>query len=299
MVRKYDGNDLARVLSFYGLIEDVSTTDFNICCPFHDDLNPSMRVTLDNGIFYCFVCNLQGNAFDFVQLVNPELNELEICMLLEKIVHNKKVKHVNIKYVRKKKKNNKCALLEAKHYYYGLKEINWEDKSKIGDEEKEVIEYMQKRGYSKKMLNIGKCRVNYNLSYPFIFPILDNGIFKGWVGRATDKKVEQYRKYLYNDGFLKRDTLCGDYKRGCLLFVCEGFFDYLSLRVKGDVKNVAALLGWHLSEGQLEKLRKEGIKYVVSALDNDECGEKGTKVLNQHFKVVRFKYPKKKKIVAK
>ena len=106
-----------------------------------------------------------------------------------------------------------------------------------------------------------------------------------------NKYVEKKRKYLYNDGFRKRDTLCGTYEQNKVVFVCEGFMDYLSLRTRGHIKNVVAILGWHISDEQVQKLKDKGVTTVVSALDNDKAGNKGTEYLKRFFHVIRFDYP--------
>ena len=289
MVRSYGGKELAKVLIYYGLIADVVSSDFNIICPFHEDINPSMRICLTDGSFFCFGCEAKGNALDFIKKVHPELNELQACVLLEQILNSKEVKTLNVKYRKKRRLQNKQALNEAHDYYYGLRSIDWNDIHT--KEEHEVLQYMKQRGFNERALNIAQCRTNYNIAYPFIFPILDNGEFKGWVGRTMNKYVEKKRKYLYNDGFRKRDTLCGNYEQNKVVFICEGFMDYLSLRTRGHLKNVVAILGWHISDEQVQKLKDKGVTTVVSALDNDSAGNKGTEYLKQFFNVVRFAYP--------
>jgi DNA primase len=290
MNRVYKGKELAKVLIYYGLVGDVTTSDFNIVCPFHEDINPSMRIRLDDGTFYCFGCESNGNALDFVQRVNPELNDLQSCILLEKILSSNEVKNLNIKYKKKRKKQSRQALIEANDYYYGLRVTDWNYPT--NEEEIKVLEYMKRRGFTERALNVGKCKVSYNPAYPILFPILDNGRFMGWVGRTTNKYVEDHRmKYLYNDGFRKRDTLCGNYSENCVPIICEGFMDYLSIRIRGHTKNVIALLGWHVSDEQIKKLKKKNISTVISALDNDNCGNKGTKLLEKYFDVIRFEFP--------
>lgn len=289
MVRSYGGKELAKVLIYYGLIADVMSSDFNIICPFHEDINPSMRICLTDGSFFCFGCEAKGNALDFVKKVHPELNELQACVLLEQILNSKEVKTLNVKYRKKRRLQNKQALNEAHDYYYGLRSTDWNDIHT--KEEHEVLQYMKQRGFNERALNIAQCRTNYNIAYPFIFPILDNGEFKGWVGRTMNKYVEKKRKYLYNDGFRKRDTLCGNYEQNKVVFICEGFMDYLSLRTRGHLKNVVAILGWHISDEQVQKLKDKGVTTVVSALDNDNAGNKGTEYLKQFFHVIRFAYP--------
>jgi DNA primase len=293
MIRVYDGKDLARVLIYYGLIDEVVTSEFNINCPFHNDPNPSMKVNLSEGSYFCFGCRANGNAYDFVKTAQPELNDLQAAVILEKILHSDKIKKLNVQYRKKKKKKRWSALSEAKDYYYGIRTTDWNRPTT--KEEKAILEYMKRRGFNAKALNVVNCKANYNIAYPILFPIYDNGRFMGWVGRTTNEYVERKRKYLYNDGFYKRDTLCGNYEENKVVFICEGFMDYLSLRTRGHIKNVVAILGWHISDEQVKKLKEKGIKTVVSALDNDKCGIKGTEYLKNFFNVIRFCYPEDKK----
>lgn len=293
MIRKYDGKDLARVLLYYGLIGEITSSEFNINCPFHDDPNPSMMIKLTNGTFYCFGCGLFGNAYDFVKYAQPELDNLQCCIVLEKIVRSEEVRKIDIRYKKKKSKTDLSQMLiDAEDYYYGLKKVDWT--GNLTSEQKEVYEYMEKRGFDKNALNYAKCRVSANIAYPIIFPIFDNNIFRGYVCRTTNKRVEQKAKYLYNDGFRKRDTLCGQYEEKCIPILCEGFLDYLSIKTKGRIKNVVAVLGWHISDEQVNKLKQKGIKKVICALDNpeiDKAGEKGIRLLEKYFDVVPFCYP--------
>ena len=61
---------------------------------------------------------------------------------------------------------------------------------------------------------------------------------------------------------------------------------------KFGLKNVVAILGWKITAEQIAKLKEKGITTVISALDADECGNKGTNYLKGFFEVVRFQYPK-------
>jgi DNA primase len=119
--------------------------------------------------------------------------------------------------------------------------------------------------------------------------MFDMGTFRGWVCRTTSKYIESKRKYLYNTGFNRSNTLVGNYESKVVVIV-EGYMDLLKLRQYG-VKKVVAILGWKITAQQIEKLKLQGVKYVISALDNDECGEKGTKYLQSFFNVIRFMYP--------
>lgn len=288
---KSNGEDLAKVLSYYGYIPDTSSNIYKIVCPFHKDVNPSMIVDLAQGNWYCFGCGLSGDAYTFVSLLNPKLNDLKSFLKFLKILKSNKVRAIDFsdRKIKPKKYNSELYNI-AYDYYYGLLTIDWR---KVEDEEvKQARDYMLGRGFKIKTLNECKAKFTYNKGYPIIFPMLDNGEFKGWVCRTTNKDIEKKRKYLYNEGFSRASTLVGDYQNEKVIFVVEGYMDRLKF-IQYGVKNVVAILGWKMSKEQEEKLRKSNVKYIVSALDNDECGKKGTEYLRSIFpRVYRFRYLK-------
>lgn len=285
------GEDLAKVLLYYGLIPDVSQNEYKIVCPFHNDMNPSMIVNLIEGTFFCFGCNVSGNAYRFVELMNKDLNSLQVAIKYHKILKSKDFEKLDFSNRRKSRKRTKESYYIAHDYYYGLSKVDW-----INSDDEEVIvarEYMKKRGFSPSTLNKCKAKVTYNKQYGIIFPMLDEGKFKGWVCRTMDKEVEARRKYLYNEGFSRATTLVGNYEGYDYVFVVEGYMDRLKY-IQNGVENVVAILGWKMSKEQEDKLKKAGVKWIISSLDNDECGKKGTEYLRKIFngKVTRFSYLK-------
>ena len=62
--------------------------------------------------------------------------------------------------------------------------------------------------------------------------------------------------------------------------------------VQLGVPNAVAILGWKLSQGQLDKLKSEGVQYAVAATDNDEAGRKGAAWIAKNFPTVRWPYLK-------
>lgn len=285
---KIGGKELAKVLYYYGLIPDVNLNEYKIVCPFHEDVNPSMMVDLVEGNFYCYGCGKTGNALTFIKYLK-HLDDIHALKVLVKIMRSKKCKHIKISVKHhRERKDNEQALIEATDYYYGLKTTNW-----YGDEEETILArtYMKKRGFSTSTLKHCLAKVNYNSSYGIIFPMLDNGIFKGWVCRTMIKEVEKKRKYLYNEGFSRATTLVGNYKGPDIVYIVEGYMDRLKFKQFG-CKRVIAILGWKITDEQIHKLKAEGITTVISALDNDECGRKGTKYLKSFFNVIRFSYLK-------
>ena len=292
------GESLARVMIHYGLVGDISSSKMKVICPFHGDKNPSMSVDFDTGFWYCFGCGLSGDAQKFVKLIENQKNGLNDLEALKVYVNITKgaAKNDHIYLPKPTRRNSRHLYNVAYDYYHGLRKVSW--MSPEGFEEIESLEYMRKRGFTAKALAKTGAKVTYNDNYQLIFPMRDNGKFKGWVCRTTNPDIEKRRKYLYNKGFSRATTLVGDYGKkkfsgikSKYVIVVEGYMDRLKFLQFG-VNNVVAILGWKMSSEQMEKLREAGIEVVVSALDNDECGKKGTAWLKKNFNVVRFSYLK-------
>lgn len=294
-VARIDGSaDLTKVLWYYNLLPSVNVASQKIVCPFHDDENPSLLVNLEEDNWYCFGCGLSGDAFKFVKLYesryNKRVSDLEAYVKYRGILKSDKCSSIKpVVRQAKRSKTSKELYDEAYDYYHGLSRVNW-----LSDETPEVVEarlYMNKRGFSDKTLIKCDTRVTYNNNYGLIFPMLDNGIFKGWVCRTMLPSVEKRRKYLYNKGFSRATTLVGDYGSKDYVFVVEGYMDWLKF-VQNGIDNVVAILGWKMTAQQIDKLHEAGVTKVISALDNDEYGRRGTRYLEHFFEVTRFSYLK-------
>ena len=303
-----EGQDLAAVLLYYGMLDHVGSSTEKIVCPFHADRNPSMKVDFTDGSFYCFGCGARGKAKDFVKRYekqNRSLDDLECEVKFRRILKDVD-KRETPKFVKPTlevtRSFQRQQYDEAYGYYHGLRAVPWT--SPEYSEEESILEYMEARGFTASTLAKAKAKVTYRDPYQLIFPVLDNGKFKGWVSRTTDPEVASFRKYLYNTGFKKAWCLVGDYgvfggeldsfgnNLDSYVVVVEGYMDRLKL-IQLGVKNVVALFGWKMSEIQEQKLHDCGIINIVSALDNDDCGRKGTAWLRKRkFNVTRFCYLK-------
>ena len=289
------GEQLVKVLWYYNLLEHVCQGKEQIICPFHEDINPSMTVDLDHGSYFCFGCQEAGDALKFVQKMESKngLNELQGCKKFFQILKSEKCSNVVVQHTKQQQKGSKQLYAEAYDYYHGLSTIEWANDCKDKDQQ-QIIKYMAKRGFDCNTFNKCGYKVNYNQSYGMIFPMMDNGKFKGWVCRTMIPEVEQKRKYLYNEGFRRRTTLVGDYADQNIIFVVEGYMDRLKF-IQFGIDNVVAILGWKMSQLQYKKIIEANPNMiVVSALDNDECGKKGSKYLHKLFgdHYVRFQYLK-------
>lgn len=276
----FNGDALAKVLHYYNYPSDEE----KIVCPFHSDVVPSMQVNYQSGTCFCYGCQKHYSPLDFVMEIEGQKDELKACIKLAFIMNTKKVSKIKAKAATTKRGDNKQCLVEAEDYYFNLKTVDWVK------EQSDELDYMVKRGFEPSTLNKCKAKYTYNKSYPLVFPMFDNGTFKGWVCRTTSKSIEKRRKYLYNEGFSRATTLCGHYSKGKPVVICEGYMDMLKFRQFG-LKNVVAILGWKITAEQVGKLKAKGITEVISALDADKCGNQGTEYLKNFFKVTRFQYP--------
>lgn len=295
MEKTTDGDKLAAVLLYYRLIESVESQEMKIICPFHADKNPSMKVDFATGFWYCFGCQEGGKWKKFI--LKMEGSELKAELVKQKIMRGEVkstglvIRQVSPEVARRRQRQLR---VEAMDYYVGLPKVAW---ASSGDPEVCMVrDYMVERGFTVKSLQHARAKFNYSRDYKLIFPIADNGSFKGWVCRTIDPEVAKFRKYLYNKGFSRRNTVVGSYGQHCdgpqdYVVIVEGFMDRLKLEQLG-VKNAVAIFGWKITQEQVEKLKQAGIRFVVSALDNDDCGRRGTACLRKHFDVIRWPYLK-------
>ena len=261
------------VLKHYGLFQDLNT--YKIVCPFHGDKNPSMQINQSNNFFYCYGCGASGGYIDLVKRIE-NLNSIEAYKKVFEICNEENVVHIqnySQEYVEKK---NSDSIKTAKDFYFNLPETNW---YKSNEEYFQIKRYMLKRGFKSGILNEYEAKATYNSNYPIVFPIYDNGIFRGYVMRTDNPEVEDRRKYMYNRGFRRSNTLAGQYRDSTVVIV-EGFLDKLAGNQLG-FKNIVAILGWKISSYQFEKLKRKNVKCIICALDNDESGNKGYKYLKR------------------
>lgn len=281
------GEEIAKVLWYYNV--PLPQSGNKIICPFHGDKNPSMVVDYEKGACYCFGCQKWYSPFDFVREMEREENgqtDLQLYLKYLRILKSEKCSNINFKVARPKKRGDVKQLYDVAYdYYHGLPRVDWaeSDVPEVG----EMRHYMRKRGFAPETLTAAGARVTYRNPYMLIFPMLDNGIFRGWVSRTSDPIVAKTRKYLYNKGFSRIDTLVGNYKDCSYVFVVEGYMDYLKF-VQFGYPNCVAILGWKITQPQIKKLHDAGITRVVSAVDNDSCGRDGSDYLSRNFDTIRF-----------
>lgn len=271
-------NAMLMVLLHYGLIDPSSMVeDVNkIVCPLHADVNASMQVWLLDGRYYCYGCMAHGNEIDLIKGIEG-CSSLQASMKLHKIMAGSE--EIAVKIKRAPKRTPDELMFEAKRYFFSLPKTDWYE---------EECSYIKRRGFTPRILNKVGARHNPAGDYELVFPMRDMGKFVGYVCRTSKPEVEAKRKYLYNEGFSRRNTLVGRYDKPWPIIV-EGYLDWLKLRQFG-IDNTCAILGWRITPEQIDKI-KQYTDCVISGLDKTETGVKGTKLLRKHFKVIRMTIP--------
>ena len=83
----YSYNDVYNTISKYiPLVK--SGSDYVGLCPFHNDHNPSLRVSTKKGLWKCFVCNIGGGASKFINLYENRTNYSSKSILYKKNMKN-------------------------------------------------------------------------------------------------------------------------------------------------------------------------------------------------------------------
>lgn len=289
-------NDIARVLRFYSVEFDESKAEQSILCPFHEDINPSCKLNLDTNTFYCFGCGKHGGPMEFVKYAEDVDSDLVALQILAGISDCNNVDENHIVKSKSTKNDKKIFTPQELYdqswdYFYGLKKTNW--KRPEIEEELEVRNYMKERGFEAQTLVKSLAKYTYKDNYPIIFPLIDNNKFRGWVERTTNPEIEKKRKYLYNTGFKRRSTLVGNYGMKNYVFVVEGFMDRLKFNQFG-IDNVVAILGWKISDEQIQKLKANNINRIICATDNDRAGIQGYEYFKRLkcFDTKRFQFMK-------
>ncbi|AKX33950.1 DNA primase [Spiroplasma litorale] len=278
-------------------------------CPFHDDSDPSLNVSIDKKIFKCFVCGTGGNVITFVQ----EFNNLSFFEALILIAKELKITISGIQDFNIKKSNN---TLEAKLYELNQSVTNLFNGLLASNQSIGAQNYLLKRkitpnqisrfkiGYCPKTIDVYdyliKCGFSHELIVesgviyqkgskfsPFfenriIFPIMDSDSnIIGFSGRAiNDIDKPKYKNSIENKIFKKSNLVYNfnnSKKKVKILneiIILEGFMDVISLDKIG-IENSVAIMGTTLSEFHIKQFASITKNFKLF-LDNDDAGIKAT-----------------------
>ena len=283
-------------------------------CPFHTEKTPSFSVNRNKQFFHCFGCGASGNAISFLM----DFNHLDFVEAVEDLAGfaGIDVPRESIDYQAGSKKedlNSLYVLMEQVAAFY-VKQL------RTGDEGKEAVEYLKKRGVS------GDCANNFMLGYApdewkalagrfnqkllieagllvskeggqaydrfrgrIMFPIRDKRArIIGFGGRVLDDSLPKYLNSPETSLFHKGKEVYGLYEllqknsKPQRILIVEGYMDVIALAQFGIDYAVAAL-GTAASQAHLDLLFRFTSE-LVFCFDGDRAGrEAAWRVMDSAF----------------
>lgn len=295
-------SDIVDVISRYISVEKKGK-DYKAVCPFHDDHDPSLSISIDRQIYKCFVCNAGGNVFGFVK-------DFENISFPEAVVKVGSYIHIDLsdrlvqaKPVNKEHQTWVKIMDEALNFmHYQLKTAEGENYLKFLESrgyQTEIIEkfklgaalsgsllteFLLAKGYQiTDLIKLGLSKA-HNESYldvfydRVVFPIYDrDGHCIAFSARTihanndvkyvntADTPLYIKGNNLYNYHFAKNEAI----KSGFVLVV-EGVTDVLAYEKIG-MSNVVATLGTACTNQQLSMI-KQCSRHIVLSYDGDKAG---------------------------
>lgn len=138
--------DIVSLISEYTPLKKAGR-NFKAKCPFHNEKSPSFVVSPDRQIWHCFGCGTGGDIFEFVE----KIENVEFIEALQILAKKAGVKLTDVKFdssqSQRKDRLYQINHLASEYYHYLL--INH-------DSGKKALDYILKRGITKKSLDVFK-----------------------------------------------------------------------------------------------------------------------------------------------
>lgn len=283
-------------------------------CPFHQDRNPSMSVSIPKQIFKCFSCGEAGNAATFLMKHEHITYPEAIRYLAKKYgIEIKEEEETPEQIAAKHRRESLFIVTEYAQKYYeellwdpecthlvGLsyfKERKFTDatirKFGLGFAPRQGKSFSQsaiEAGYKKEYLvdtGLTIERENGTLADRFfdrvMFPIHNlTGRVIAFGGRimTSDKKYSKYINSPETEIYVKNKVLYGIYfakaaiTRKKCCILVEGYTDVISMHQAG-IENVVASSGTALTDGQIDLIRRFS-ENVTVMYDGDSAGIKAS-----------------------
>lgn len=257
----------------------------------------------------CFNCNFTGDVIDIARVVEPSLKfkktgEIVNFLLSKEFLERPNKIDVNrqyttIKKVRKKQKNEKKLIT-----YYNI--INTFIVNFKLHRTEEINQYLYSRGFTDEDINYMKGYVGleeWGEYRNIIFPCSDYSFIRRLIKDYYAKEdTEKKKKVRYINSYNLEKTTHHCYLLEMIrsrriiennffnIYVCEGVFDTLTVRValqnkclsfsSGGATSTQNLIATRIKEVAEEVFRKTNKKLnIILMFDNDNAGEKGQEKL--------------------
>lgn len=296
-------NDIVEVISEYGVQLKPAGRGYKALCPFHEDKTPSLSISPDSQLFYCFGCGVGGTVIHFVMRYEgisygealrklaqragislPGLPQTETAPARDRLMD---VLRFALRFYHEQifRSENRAALRYLRDRGVTGESIRTFKLGYAPQGWRSLLEAASKAGLkADELLKAGvaaESRDGANLYDYFrnriIFPIFDlQGRVVGFSGRSLDGSEPKYintpetplfhkGKLLYNL-HLAKDHI----RRSRRAVLVEGYMDVI-IPYQFGVRNVVASSGTSLSEDQAALLKRYADEVII-VYDGDEAG---------------------------
>ncbi|MDR3253459.1 MAG: DNA primase [Endomicrobium sp.] len=137
-------NNIESIVKEY--LPDLKRTGRNwkSCCPFHNEKTPSFIVSPEKGIFRCFGCNIAGDVFKFIMLID-NISWIEAVKKLAKKA-NVEIQETKQDIIKTSEKSKLFDVLESSAVFYHRCLLE-------SASAKKAREYFEKRGINRETVN--------------------------------------------------------------------------------------------------------------------------------------------------
>lgn len=296
-------NDIVEVISEYGIQLIPSGNRYKALCPFHDDKTPSLSISPDSQLFYCFGCGVGGTVIHFVM----RYDGISYGEALRKLAQRAGIPLPGISPT--EPRHDRSRLERAIEFA-----LNFFHAQIFKGENREALRYLKERGLTNETIRTFKLgyapqgwrnlleaaskaglraedlvevgvaaesRDGSNLYDYFrnrvIFPIFDlQGRAVGFSGRSLDGSEPKYintpETQLFHKGKLLYNLhLAKDHiRRSRRAILVEGYMDVV-IPYQFGIGNIIASSGTSLTEEQASLLKRYADEVII-VYDGDEAG---------------------------
>ncbi len=276
-------------------------SEFQACCPFHEEKTPSFTVSPSKQFYHCFGCGAHGSAIGFLM----QYEGLEFVDTIEELARSAGLEVPRTGATPERKpRNDLYQILEKAATFFqnqmrendaainylksrglsgeicrdfgvGFAPASWDAlQNHLGSDDK-ALKLMQRAG----LLSQGKGKAYDKFRDRIMFPIHDRrGRVIAFGGRAMSEDGPKYLNSPETELFHKGRELYGLYlarqRVGRLdsLIVVEGYTDVVALAQFG-LRNTVATLGTATTSNHAELLFRAA-ETVIFCFDGDEAGRK-------------------------
>ncbi|HLC75929.1 MAG TPA: DNA primase [Candidatus Peribacterales bacterium] len=280
--------------------------NFVCLCPFHNDSHPSLLVSPEKGIAYCFACQSGGDIFSFYQ----KIEGVDFSQAIKDLAEKAGVTLPKHQFSQKgPTKDEKERLRECLHdamlfYCEALKNtphaMEYIEKRKVPptlatsfaigfapDSFDATYTHLLKKGYSRTEImrsglgvqkELKEERIYDRFRNRIVFPIRDTqGNLIGFGGRTLGEDDAKYINSPDGPLYNKSVALFGlshakeAIRREKAVILVEGYFDVLAFHRIG-IENVVAVSGTALTEQHVTVLKRIA-EVMILCLDSDAAGK--------------------------